>query len=488
MLVGRLLPLLFLTVLLGAVEEVPVVGAPAEAPVAPVAAAPAAAPAGLAARIVLDGMIDEQKARYYRRALRQAVEAGVSTVVVHLTTDGGHLDAGLDILSAALAVRSDHPDRHPKLVAYIDNKAWSAGAMIAYGHQEIYMSGVAHIGDVGIIMIGADGQIEYAPEKIESPVRAHLRTVAAANGWDTAKLVKMTAREQELYRFAMPDGARYVIEDDLGRFLSEHPELKREQAVLILGKDRLLSYTAREAVADGMATAIVRDPAELYAKLGIDPARMLDLAPTSVERVSWSIAGFASVLASLAVFFIILELKSPGVGLWAVLAGICGAGFFICQYYQDLAGNLELVLVVLGAVAIAVELFALPTGGLLAIGGGMAMFSGLLLAFMPNELQFEWSSEGWAAALRSALSQAALSLAVLTVALAWLIRVLPQLKAVDRIAATAEITATSAGAREITAAGIVGRTGTARTDLRPAGLVLVEGEELSAIAENGVYI
>ena len=467
--------LLLLLALLGAAQE-DTAGGPPSTP-----------PPPTAALVVIDGEIDEQWARYFRRALRQANEAKVATVVVHLTTDGGRLDAGLDMLNAALAARQDPTGVQPKLVAYIDNKAWSAGAMIAYAHQEIWLSGVAHIGDIGVIYQGADGEVKYAPEKFESPVRAHLRTVAEANGWPSAKLVKMTARDQELYRFDLPAGPVYVIEDDLGSFLATHKDQKKEQGVLILGKDRLVSYTAKEAVAEKMATGIVTDLNDLYAKLGIDGAQVLDLAPTPVERMSWLLAGIAPMLASLAVFFVILELKTPGVGIWTVAAVLCGVGFFTCQYYQDLASNLELVVILLGLIAIGVELFAFPTGGLLGIGGGVAVVSGLLLAFMPDEIQFRWNAEGFGAALSSAFMQAAIALALLTGVLVWLIRALPGMRAVDRIAATAEITATSAGTMELTGT-LIGRAAVARSDLRPSGFITVDGQDVAATSEHGAYV
>jgi len=447
----------------------------------PVASAPSAA------LLVVDGVIDDQSARYFRRALRQAAEAKVATVVVHLTTDGGHLEAGIDMLNAALAAHQDPAGVQPKLVAYVDNKAWSAGAMIAYAHQEIWLSGMAHIGDIGVIYLGQDGEMKYAPEKFESPVRAHLRTAAEANRWPAAKLVKMTAREQELYRFDVPDGPAYVIEDDLGTFLAQHKDLSKDKGVLILGKDRLISYTAKEAVAEGMATGIVTNLNDLYAKLDIDPARVLNLAPTAIERVSWLLAGFAPMLASLAMLFVILEFKSPGFGIWTICAAVCGIGFFTCQYYQDLASNLELVMILLGLIAIGVEVFAFPTGGLLSIGGGVVVVSGLLLAFMPDELQFRWSADGFNSALTNAFVQAALALAVLTGALIWLIRELPTMRAVDHIAATAEITATSAGALEL-GGTLVGRSALARSDLRPSGFITVDGQDLAASAEHGVYI
>ena len=64
-------------------------------------------------------------------------------------------------------------------------------------------------------------------------MRAHFRTISEVNGWDAAKLLKMTARNQELYRFDLADRKHFVIEDDLGTFLSDHPEAKTEQKLKI---------------------------------------------------------------------------------------------------------------------------------------------------------------------------------------------------------------------------------------------------------------
>lgn len=444
-------------------------------------------PDGRAALIEINGMIDDQKGRYYVRALRQAVAAKVPLVVVHLTTDGGHLGAGVDILQAALNVRHEHGEDAPRMVAFIDNKAWSAGAMIAYGHQQVWLSPVAHIGDIGVIMIKPGGEIEYAPEKIETVVRAHLRSAGQANGWNTAKLQKMTALDQTLYRFETKDGTRWLIGDDVGNFLAANPEVKKEQLIEVFGENRLISYTASEAVGEGMATGLVRDLPELYQKLGVDQAKLVDLRPTGVEKISWFLSGFASLLASLTVLFIILELKSPGVGLWTICACCTGVAFFVCQYYQDLASHIELVIVLVGVLAVVVELFLLPTGGLLGFSGLTMIAGGLLLAFMPDELQFSFDATGFGSALASAFAQSLLALIMMTVGLALIIRMLPRLKAVDRIAVTAEIAATSAGTEEASGT-LVGRRGTATTDLRPSGQVQVEGQPHSATLEEGGFL
>ena len=196
------------------------------------------------AYIKIDGVIDPHKAAYYRRSMDAAVAAKVDAVVVHLTTPGGRADSAEEITKAALAV----PDDGPLTVAFVDRESYSAGSLIAYAHRRVYLTDVATIGNIGVIFQTAEGKIEYGPEKIETVIRTLLRSVAQKNGWNEAKLQKMTARNQELYRFDLAGGPVWVIEDDLGRFLAAHPEVKSEQKILILGEDRLLSYTAKEAI------------------------------------------------------------------------------------------------------------------------------------------------------------------------------------------------------------------------------------------------
>jgi membrane-bound serine protease (ClpP class) len=269
-------------------------------------------------------------------------------VVVHLTTDGGRLDSAMEMLRKALKTDAT------KLVAYIDNRAYSAGALISYGCDRIYMTADAYIGDIGVITVSAEGKIEYLPEKIESPVRALLRQAAQHNGWDEAKLQKMTARNQDLLRFTLPGGKQaFVIEDDLPKFLADHQGMRKEDGVLILGKDRLLTYTAKEAVAEGMATALAKDLDDVYRQLGADPAQVQKFEPTRNERIAETLGGWAPLLAALAVLFLVLEFKMGGNGLFLVLAGIAGALFLFCQFYLDLAGAPELILILVGIAAIA---------------------------------------------------------------------------------------------------------------------------------------
>lgn len=480
---------LLLAALLGGGEGTPPT-LPAEAtPTPPVAAAPRA---GTVAVIRLHEEIDARRAKYLERAYAEARAAKATAVVLHIETDGGEVGAARDMVDTVLRAAQDETWK-PLTVAFIDGRAYSAGALIAYSHRQVWLTEPSSIGDIGVIMVTRDPEtgapkIEYAPEKFETVIRTLLRKCASINGWDAAKLQKMTARNQELYRFTLPDGSRrFVLEDDLGRWLAEHPDVDPKDKVLISGKDRLLTYHGKEAIDEGMATGMCRDLADCIARLGYVPEQVARIQPTRTEEISWALAPYASMLAGLAVLFLFLEMKTPGVGIWAVLAGVCGVGFFLCQYYAEMAAYPEIIAVLLGIALVALEFFLLPTGGALAGMGLLLGLGGLIWAFMPDSIQWSPSAEGWSGALGSALRDSILALVMIAVGALVFIRVLPNSRFMRRLAVTSEISGTSASAEDA-AATLIGRRARCRTDLHPAGFVEVDGREVSAQATEGRWI
>jgi membrane-bound serine protease (ClpP class) len=472
----RLLALALCACLLAAADPVP----------ATVEAGPRPAVAPTVAFVPVDGVIDDHRAGQFERAIDNALKSNPRYIVVRVATDGGSLGSAMQMLEKALEVG----DEDTELIAFIDNRAYSAGALISYGHKRIYMTDNAYVGDIGVIFMSEDPAepIKYAPEKLESPVRALLRQAGQHNGWDQARLQKMTARNQELYRFDIEGKRHFVIEDDLPAFLADRAGLKKEDGVLILGKDRLLTYTANEAVAEGMATALVKDIDEVYRILGVEPSAVQKYTPSQNEVVAETLGGWAPLLAGLAVLFLILEFKMPTGGMFLIGAAICGGLFLICQYWLDLAGAPEIILIGLGLAAVIAEVFLLPTGGMLAIGGLLAIGGGLILSFMPDNYQFETGDVRWGLAVGDALVRSLLALTVMTVGIVIAIASLPKTRAMKVLASQAAIDGSSAGALETAAPSLVGRRVRARTMLRPSGYVVVDGRDVAAIAEHGAMV
>ena len=103
--------------------------------------------------ILIDGPIDRQRERYFKRALQAAKEQELARIIVHINTDGGEVFTARDMLKKkTIELNTDKGD--PELIAYVDYRAISAGALIAYGHHQLYLSNSSSIGNIEVINMG----------------------------------------------------------------------------------------------------------------------------------------------------------------------------------------------------------------------------------------------------------------------------------------------------------------------------------------------
>ena len=463
---------------------------PARATTGPAATGPTPATAdyGAVGYAEIDDVIDRFQDRYLARVIEQARAEDIDTLLVRIDTDGGEVHHARTMFKRILDLGADGI----RTVAFVDFRAISAGALIAYAHEEVYLAETASIGDIGVVFQSPEGEIKYAPEKIETVIRTLLAQAAEQRGWSRGLLLKMTAHKQTLYRVTRPDATvEYVIEDDLPEFLAHHPGIDRDdpkQVIVYRGPDRLLTLTGLEAMKLGMASGNAADLDAMRARLGVSAEEVVDLSPRGTERAAWALSRFAPVLAGLAVLFLLFELKTPGVGLWAGLAALLGTGFLLTQYSLDLIQNFELVLIAIGAGLVVAEALTMVGGGLLAAAGAAIGLTGLVLAFLPNELAFDLDDTFFLDALTDAAFGAATAAGIVAVGTVLAIRYLPRTALHRRLAVEGAVTATSAGAMEVQAAALVGRRGEVAEALHPNGVVRLGGEPIRARAEHGAWI
>lgn len=449
---------------------------------------PSAADYGTVGYVEIDDIIDRFSDRYLARTIEQARVEDVDTLLVRIDTDGGEVLHARTMFKRILDLEA----AGIRTVAFIDFRAISAGALIAYAHEEVYVSETASIGDIGVVFQSPEGEIKYAPEKIETVVRTLLVQAAEQRGWNRGMLLKMTAHKQSLFRVTLPGGSvEYVIEDDLPEFLALHPDVDRDdpkQVIVYRGPDRLLTLTGLEAVRFEMASGNVADLDAMHERLGVSSDEIVDLSPRGSERAAWALSRFAPALAGLALLFLLFELKTPGVGLWAGLAALLGAGFLLAQYSLDLIENFELLLIVLGVALIAAEMYTGMSGGLLAVLGAATGLTGLVLAFLPNELTFDLDDPIFVDALGDAAFGGVTAAGIVAAGTVLAIRALPRAAWHRRIAVRKEVTATSAGDIEARTASLLGQRGEASEALHPSGIVRIGGDSIRARAEHGAYI
>lgn len=386
----------------------------------------------------IDGMIDLGQGPFIERVLERAVAEKAALVVVEVNTFGGRVDA-------AVLVR-DHLLRSPvPTVAFVNPRAISAGALISLAAEKIVMAPGGTIGAATPVQMGQPGEApKPTDEKSVSYVRKEFRSTADARG------------RPGLIAEAMVD-ADVEIEG-------------------LIEKGKLLTLTTEDALEHGVADEVANDVPELLAKLGLANAEVKHVSENWAEEVLRFIThpAVASLLMTLGMLGLLLELRAPGFGLPGVVGVLCLVAFFWGHWIVQLVGWEQLSLFALGLVLLALEVFVLPGFGIAGILGIVAIGAGLSTSLF-----------GAGASLRVvalALSHVVISSAVAVVLSLGLLRFLPSLPGGRKLVLATDLGDSERGGSP--APSLVGVVGESVTPLRPAGIAALAGRRVDVVSDG----
>ncbi|MEO2090365.1 MAG: NfeD family protein, partial [Gemmataceae bacterium] len=255
-------------------------------------------------------------------------------------------------------------------------------------------------------------------------------------------------------------------------------------------KGELLRLPAGRAKEFGFAKHVLdgADPAELYAKYGVDPARVKEATPAWLDifRNFLREPAVTAILVLVAFIGLILELKVPGTTVPGIVAALC----FILVFWAwtGFSGQLAVLaglLFLLGLILILLEVFVLPGFGVAGIIGIILMLGSLALVTVDKipESGKDWVAfGGQVAKLMFLLIGAGVGSFLIA-------RYLPKVPYANRmvLAPTADREATDPtilpGAAQ--AANLLGAIGVATTVLRPAGTVQFGDEFVDVVSDGG---
>jgi membrane-bound serine protease (ClpP class) len=407
-------------------------------------AAPAGAQEAAATVYVarIDGVIDLGLAPFVRRLLDEASAAGAAAVVLEINTLGGRVDAAILIRDALLEARLP-------TIAFIDKRAISAGALISLAAKTIAMADGATIGAATPVQAGAGGT-QPVSEKTVSYMRKEFRATAESRG-------------------RPPLIAEAMVDPDVAI-----PRLN--------DKGKLLTLTTREAVQHKLADFRADTLHAVLDRLGLGAARIHRLSENWAEHVVRFLTHpvLSSVLMTIGMLGIIVELRTPGFGLPGALGITSLALFFWGHWLVRLAGWEELLLVAVGLTLLALEIFVIPGFGVTGLLGILAFVGGLALSLIGAGTTWEL--------VLAAVGRVALSILLALAGFAVLMRFLPRWPAGRRLvlATALDALAGPSSAPEGDQRWL-GRKGAAASPLRPAGFADFEGERIDVVS-RGEYI
>lgn len=383
--------------------------------------------------------------RTTKQAIDQAIEKKADLILIHMNTYGGMLDAADSIRTKILNCKIP-------VYVFIDKNAASAGALISIACDSIYMAPGASIGAATVV----NQQGEQMPDKYQSYMRSMMRATAEAND-----------RDPEIAQ-AMVDPRVYVPG--------------------ISDSNQVLTFTVSEAIKFGFCEGEANDIPGVLKDAGIKDYKIIKHQLTATDRIiGWLINPIVSgILIIIIIGGIYFELQTPGIGFPIAAAILAALLYFAPLYLEGLANHWEILIFVLGLILIAVEIFAIPGFGVTGIAGILLMITGLTLSMVgtegPGTFDVDFSG------LVRAFFVVIISFVVAIFGSIFLSKELFNTN--YAIGGRLALSKTQKQEEGYTSANVqyknmISKEGIARTILRPAGKVEIEGDIFDATALSG---
>lgn len=375
----------------------------------------------------IDGTIDEGLAAFVQRTIKSASAGGADALLLEINTFGGRVDSATEIKDALLA--AEFP-----VLAYVSERAWSAGALIALAADRLAMAPGSSIGAA---------EPRPAEAKTISALRSEFESTAERNG-----------RDPEVAG-AMVD-ARIAIEG-------------------VVASNAILTLSASKAVEIGFADFTSRSRAEALAQFGFAEATLVESELNWAERLARFLTDpmVSSLLLSLGFLGLLTEITTPGWGVPGTAGLLALALFFGARLVTGLAGLEIVILFLLGVGLLLLEILVIPGFGIVGVAGIASIFVSLYLSFSD---------------MTAALSAIGFSFGLTIIGAIFILRRVPKTGLWRKISLQTILEEPGfKGEDPDNPTIVVGALGRALTPLRPSGTIEVAGRRVDATSD-GTFI
>ncbi len=424
--------------------------------------------------VKVEGTLDVGTQALLSRALREAGERG-DRLLLELDTPGGEIELMWNLAGALL----DASDDGIPTVCWVHDRALSAGALLAMSCERLYMRAHGSIGSALPVTVGPSGlmpssQDEQVREKLSSALRSEFRGIAERRGRPGLLAEAMVDPDVEVVEVRIDGEVRLISSIEYEDLRQRGDEVRFERTVCARGD--LFNATGREAVELGLADGLAQSLEEVIGKMGVGAVTPSEIQRTRSEDLAGLLYSLTPLLLIAAFVFAFLELKVPGFGIPGVVSIVCIVTLLFGRYLVGLADVPHIVLIAIGVSLIATELFLMPGTIWVGLSGAAFCLGGLVWSLAGRSTGFEYGLDRkilFDESFRMLLS------GFVALLLMWAFsRVLPKTPGLNKLVlAPSKRGIPSHADREREGLPDVGSRGMARTRLRPAGKVVLDGHE-----------
>ena len=376
----------------------------------------------------LENTVEDGLYAFLNRAISVAEENGASAIIFRINTPGG-------IVSSAEKIGKLFSDTSVKTIAWVDNRALSAGAYISLNADQIYMSPGSTMGAAAVITSSGNA----ADKKAQSAWLAAMESAAEKNGRNPIYAMAMADTSIKL-----PDG--------------------------IVSEGSLLTLTENSAAEVGYSEGTVGNLDELLAKLELENAEVRNVEETFVEKLARFLTNpvVIPILLTIGLLGLVIELFSPGFGIPGAVGVTSLILYFFGHMVAGFAGYEVILLFIIGLIFIILEFFV--PGGIIGSIGLIAVIGSLFMATDNNTL--------------IAVSLIIAVVVSLTVSIL-LVKVFNKNMKFFKKMVLKDATTTEEGyVSNVNRVELLGKIGTALTPLRPAGIAYINDERVDVVTEG----
>lgn len=413
------------------------------------------------------------------RAIRQAQEDSAHVILFDINTPGGAVSATSDIVK--IISESGIPS-----IAYVNNEAISAGAIIALACDKIAMVPGGTIGDAQPIPTN---------EKTVSYVRGKIYSIAEKQGRNPEVAISMVDKDVALVR--LKDGKLKALSPEeysnyqkrgditevispIGNVLTLSTDKAIQLGIADISASRIEDLLAQINLVRVSNKHMLVTNEELKVLKGIvltnlSKAKVTNIHLTIPEKISIFITHplVSSLLLAIGILGLIIEFKTTGWGVAGSVGLIALALFFGGHIIARIDAGIGLIIFLIGTGLLMVEIFLIP-------GFGITGVLGIILILFGALFTIDTKTNSWAEAFQ-VLGQ---SLVIILVLGGLAIYFLPKTSLWKTTVLQAEERTEDGFVSSDQQSDLLGKVGVTVSQLRPSGVAIIDDKRINVISDG----
>ena len=373
--------------------------------------------------VKIEGDINGATTSHVESSIKNAQEKNVDTIIFEIDTYGGQVVAAEKIKNLII-------DSNLNTIAYVNNKAESAGVLITIACEKIYMSNTATIGSAETIP---------KTEKNISFWRSILR--------DTAQ-----------YRNRNSEIIEAMADSDI-----EIPNLSK--------KGKLVNLTSKESLDYGISDGTVENYNDILKSEKLENKNIVNINMSFGNKLIRFASNpiVSTLLITIAMVSFVIEIFTPSFGLFGSLSVLSFGLFFIGNIVSGNSTIYSFLIFLLGLLLLFIELIV-PGFGLPGISGIILLVLGIVMSMKSIEV---------------AVTSVAIALVITIIVVIIFIKKGAKSKFINRITLN-EKTSSENGYLSVDDANCnIGDIGITNTPLKPTGFAFINNKKIEVISESG---